>query len=170
MSHKRWELNHYIKASIHWAFNLNNKCIFQNFTIANSLCDLSMIPRAVLNQVAGRIRPLGRPLPKSVVDHINKICFLICNIVCWFQRWHHRSQNGGVEIVFLGPREANLTRENYGYDSNKSAVKKNVLYGLWWDCVDSGRGPHMAAGPAFAQAWSRALPLKQTQIKSNVFI
>ena len=63
MTHKRWELNHYTKASIHWNFILINKYFFQNFTIANSLCDLSMIPRAVMNQVAGHIRPPGWPLP-----------------------------------------------------------------------------------------------------------
>ena len=53
MSPTRWELNHHTKASIHWAFNLNNKYVLQNFTIANSLCYLSRVPLAVLNQVVG---------------------------------------------------------------------------------------------------------------------
>ena len=51
------KLNHYTKARIHWAFNLNNKYVFQNFTIANSLCDLSKIPRAP-----------SRHLPRPGVD------------------------------------------------------------------------------------------------------
>ena len=37
MSHKRWELKYYTKVSIHSDFNMNNKYVFTNFTIANSL-------------------------------------------------------------------------------------------------------------------------------------